>query len=449
MMYYARSDTHYLLYIYDRVRNELVTASNRSVPEEDHIGKVLERSRELSLSRHEHPTYNEETGEGSRGWYNYVFKHPHLAFDGEQFAVFKAIWKWRDDVARQEDESPNFVLGTNNVAEVSRVNPPDVKALHSLLPITAPLARARLKDIWARVQEAKARGGPSLLHFFTSMTPESAPNGKLPKMTVQSSQLPQLEGEEITVVRLPKSHLFGNVPISSRWEVAKESTDNLQGNVPFPWQRFVQDGPADAQIHDDQVAGEAQEAIPAANLTEASSKANTEALENEEFTLKKGRKRKSEEFETSTSSDEESDSASEEEEEEEEEESIADENGKISIVDKAPRRNKKLRRQQRQVKRQEEDEELTQKREAKLARKAKKQEKRKQVQVEKEKKYSAVPFDYTKAASVINASRSQNTPAGKQPKKVFDPYSKTGEDGIKGARKMPPVRGERSATFKK
>src|SRR5687767_12858901 len=133
MLYYARSDTHYLLYIYDRVRNDLVEASDRSDPEKDFIGKALARSKELSLSRrHQHLDFNEETGEGSRGWYDYVLNHAHLAFDAEQFTIFKAIWKWRDYTARKEDESPHFVLGNNYINEIAKSKPPDAKAVHSL-----------------------------------------------------------------------------------------------------------------------------------------------------------------------------------------------------------------------------------------------------------------------------------------------------------------------------
>lgn len=38
MFFYARSDTHFLLYIYDMIRNELVEKSDRSTPETDLIG---------------------------------------------------------------------------------------------------------------------------------------------------------------------------------------------------------------------------------------------------------------------------------------------------------------------------------------------------------------------------------------------------------------------------
>ena len=175
--------------------------------------------------------------------------------------------------------------------------------------------------------------------------------------------------------------------------------------------------------------------------TVETSKANTDAEElDEEFTLKRGRKRKSEPQADDNGSS--SSSASEGSDSEEEEASPGpdDANGVISITDKPPKRSKR----QRKLNKQQQDE-------LQRVRKAKKQEKRRQQQETQKKKYDAVPFDYSKAATVLHAGRG---PSGKaqqtrEPKRVFDPYSKTGDEPLKGARKMPPVRGERSATFKK
>ncbi|TWU78280.1 exosome nuclease subunit [Metarhizium rileyi] len=462
MLYYARSDTHYLLYIYDNVRNELVEASDRSDPERNYINQALERSRELSLSRHENPDFNETTGEGSRGWYNYILKNSHLALNGEQFSIFKALWKWRDEIARQEDESPNFVLGTTNIAEIARVNPPDVKAMHSLLPLTAPLARARLHDIWARVQEAKSRGGPSLMQFFTSLAPESTMRSRLSKFSKQRAELPILEGPDVSIGTMAQSKLFGSMPLSSRWENSRELSTHLESNIPFPWQRFVQissivDGAQEEAV--DQVIEGVQSTVVV-----PTSKTQTEEAD-EEFTLKRGRKRKPEsepdqEDETSSSGESESESESEPEPESksevaaEEDVPIADSNGVIFIEENLPSKSKKQRRADRRQKQTREDLDLPSNRDVELARKTKKQVKRQQnkeeEKKEEKKKYNAVPFDYSKAASVIHANRGQAQQGGqREQKKVFDPYSKTGDNEIKGARKMPPVRGERSATFKK
>ncbi|KHN97186.1 exosome complex exonuclease Rrp [Metarhizium album ARSEF 1941] len=462
MLYYARSDTHYLLYIFDNVRNELIEASDRSDPEKDYINQVLERSRELALSRHENPDYNETTGEGPRGWYNYVLKHSHLALNGEQFSIFKALWKWRDETARQEDESPNFVLGTTNVTEIARVNPPDVKALHSLLPLTAPLARARLNDIWDRLQEAKTKGGPSLMQFFTNLMPESRVTSKMPKLARQRVELPTLEGPDVSVVTLVQSKLFGSMPISSRWEESRGSSTPMDDNIPFPWQRFVRDSTTTDGVQEEEAVSQVVENIPSASET-PNVKAGVEEPD-EEFTLKTGRKRKlesepDEDDETSSSGESEFESKSESESEpqpqpeppanEEEDMSVADASGVISMVDDSSEKSKKQRQLERRQRRKQGNVEIAKKREAKVARKAKKQERR-QGKEEQKKKYSAVPFDYAKATSVMHANRGQGSQSGrKEQKKVFDPYSKTGEDEIKGARKMPPVRGERSATFKK
>ncbi|WP_374759170.1 hypothetical protein, partial [Salmonella enterica] len=53
MLYYARSDTHYLLYIYDKVRNELVMKSDRGNPGTEYIETALQKSKVQSLSRYE------------------------------------------------------------------------------------------------------------------------------------------------------------------------------------------------------------------------------------------------------------------------------------------------------------------------------------------------------------------------------------------------------------
>ncbi|OAQ79297.1 3'-5' exonuclease domain-containing protein [Purpureocillium lilacinum] len=416
MMYYARSDTHYLLYIYDRLRNELIATSDRSRPETDLITRALQRSKDLALSRHENPDYDEATGVGPRGWYNFLLKQSHLGLDGEQFAIFRALWKWRDTLARQEDESPNFVLGTNNLISIARVNPPDLKALHSLLPVTAPLARPRFQEVWELVQEARSKGGPTALRFYSAEGTGPAKSGSAAK-SLLTTQMPALEGE-IAIRSLPQSQLFGSMPISTLWENGRTVRED-EGLVPFPWQRFVQEGPA--QDEDEAVL---EESVPAEETATAVADAMDEDKD-EEFTLKKGRKRKSEAIEE----DEAQESVGEAEEP-----ALEEADGVISIEDEQPKSRKKAH---------------AKKRAEREARKAQKRlEKQQRQQGDQNAEAEEEPFDYTKARSVLHAKQDASTPT-REPKKVFDPYAKTGDDALKGARKAPPVRGERSATFKK
>ncbi|KJZ77592.1 hypothetical protein HIM_02769 [Hirsutella minnesotensis 3608] len=434
MMYYARSDTHFLLYIYDCLRNELIAASNRSDPETDYIGRVLQRSRDLALSRHEHPDYDEETGQGSRGWYNFILKQAHLGFDGEQFAIFRALWKWRDETARQEDESPNYVLGTNHIIGIVRVDPPDVKALHSLLPTATPIARASLKDIWARLQEAKQHGGPSMLHYFAALSSDSSlKSGKPSSSIIHKSALPAFEGD-VTIRSMSRSRLFGDMPISTRWEGADQPVE-VDDVVPYPWQRFVQSTDAARRSIS---GGEIPIPSPLAESDSNARGADPDAMiedQDEEFTLKRGKKRKSEAVEEEISVEDANN----------DEKAHSGSSGVVSTEEEVPVRSMKQRKKDRK---EQVEEEQNGKQDEKAARKARKRLEKEQRKLEKAKKAEEAPFDYSKASSVLHAGRDAGS-ATRGTKKVFDHYAKTGDDGMKGARKAPPVRGERSATFKK
>lgn len=122
MMKYARSDTHFLLYIYDRLRNALLEESSRApTPVEgqdasrveserrnpqEAMREVLERSGETALKLHERDYYDKETGRGAGGWANAAKRGLEKGMIDEQAgAVFKALHAWRDEVAREQDES--------------------------------------------------------------------------------------------------------------------------------------------------------------------------------------------------------------------------------------------------------------------------------------------------------------------------------------------------------
>ncbi|KAI9147711.1 Exosome complex exonuclease rrp6 [Paramyrothecium foliicola] len=447
MMYYARSDTHYLLYIYDHCRNDLIAASTE---EQDRLKQALEESRKLSLSRHEHPGYDEHDGQGSRGWLSYVLSHSHLPLNGEQFAVFRALWKWRDVAARQEDESPYFLLGVNHLAEIARVNPPDAKALHSLLPPTARFARQHFQDIWDEIQATKSKGGPSLLQFLTSQAP-AAVKGGMPRETKTTLQLPGMDAD-VKMARLQTSQLFGDMAISSRWENASAAHDGQESLIAFPWQRFVQD----VTFEDEAAADtQSQPTVAEAPVAQAADSADQSMEEADvEFTLRRGTKRKSDAVEEDTPNSEESSDSDDEDGEEEDPvadptEGIVD--GVIPIMDEAADKklSKKARKAQRKAEQQQQaEQDKAASREARAQQKALRKEKKSKEKQQTQKKYDAVPFDYSKAASVMRPTQAPAAPVQKA-KKVFDPYSKTGENEIKGARKAPPIRGERSATFKK
>ena len=117
MLMYAQADTHFLLFIYDNLRNALLDKSRPSSPSPDgadsppsletnpqrSMRQVLDRSAETALQVYERHVYDSVEGTGSLGYKNFFKK---FRPDNDLLAEkYKKLHKWRDDVARKEDVS--------------------------------------------------------------------------------------------------------------------------------------------------------------------------------------------------------------------------------------------------------------------------------------------------------------------------------------------------------
>jgi exosome complex exonuclease RRP6 len=120
---YARADTHFLLYIYDRLKIDLNTRS--SVPEhlklelkpgfpQGPVGTVLAHSNRTCLQLYEKPVFTETT------YLDYYAKQKDATFTSRQLAVFAGLYAWRDARARELDESPEAVLAKRQLMDLAR-----------------------------------------------------------------------------------------------------------------------------------------------------------------------------------------------------------------------------------------------------------------------------------------------------------------------------------------
>ena len=126
MLAYARSDTHFLLFIYDNLRNALLDRASTRTSESPQsqakisssdldsrgplLREVLLRSEETSLRLHQTENYDEEEGTGPGGWDTMARKWNKVAFTRAahrsiQKSIYLRIHDWRDRAAREEDES--------------------------------------------------------------------------------------------------------------------------------------------------------------------------------------------------------------------------------------------------------------------------------------------------------------------------------------------------------
>ena len=148
---YARSDTHFLLYIYDCIRNDLVERSNG---EHESIQAVLKRSKEKALKRYEYHFYDEDRGQDQGGWYRLLIKLPKQ-FTKEQYSVFRAIHKWRDEVARADDDSTVYVMPNHVLISIARSLPADKATLFRVAQQVSPTMRQRADDLLEVIAKAK------------------------------------------------------------------------------------------------------------------------------------------------------------------------------------------------------------------------------------------------------------------------------------------------------
>ncbi|KAI8599802.1 ribonuclease H-like domain-containing protein, partial [Dissophora ornata] len=144
MLTYARSDTHFLLYIYDRMRNALLDKSNPTT--HNLLRATLQRSSETALRVHEKDIYDAEGGDGPNGWRN-MYSKWNRAFNNMQFAVFKALHAWRDQVARDEDESVKYVLPNSMLFKLADQMPVEATNVLACCNPIPPIVQMHASDI--------------------------------------------------------------------------------------------------------------------------------------------------------------------------------------------------------------------------------------------------------------------------------------------------------------
>ncbi|RUS26800.1 ribonuclease H-like domain-containing protein [Jimgerdemannia flammicorona] len=198
MLKYARSDTHYLLYIYDCMRNELLQKSNQN---HNLLRATLQRSQLTALRRYEKEGYDHEHGEGSNGWRWHLTKN-HRTFNSQQFAVYKAIHAWRDQAAREEDESIMYVLPNHMLFTLSERMPTDSAGVIGCCNPCPPMVRMYASDLGVLISRAKLN--VSVVQKVDTAMPKAVHS----RFDEEAKEEMERDGAEVTVTRLRASALY-------------------------------------------------------------------------------------------------------------------------------------------------------------------------------------------------------------------------------------------------
>ncbi|KAH0609546.1 uncharacterized protein H6S33_013032 [Morchella sextelata] len=218
MFDYARSDTHFLLYIFDNLRNELIARSDPSNPSEDRLQRVLQDSRETALKRYEREPYDAATGLGAAGWFNMVARDNLTPL---QLALFKAVHQWRDNAARAADESTHYTLSRRQLFGIARQAPTDVETLLKVCVPTSHVVRERAKELVELVKSVVANPPDETI---AAAQEASAPEPELEAAPVATVPIIKTDifapaAADAASIQAHKSAFWGPVAgISSRWE---------------------------------------------------------------------------------------------------------------------------------------------------------------------------------------------------------------------------------------
>ena len=126
LMAYARSDTHFLLNIFDKLRNMLIDAKKMS--------HVLNESRNVAVRRFENNTFRPvklassvySVQEKSDPWVP-LSRNYNIPLYLEP--LVKELYYWRDTIARNEDESPRYIMSNQFLANLAMTRPIDASGI--------------------------------------------------------------------------------------------------------------------------------------------------------------------------------------------------------------------------------------------------------------------------------------------------------------------------------
>jgi exosome complex exonuclease RRP6 len=133
-LHYAREDTHYLLYIYDLLRNLLIKKNPRFIKD------VYEKSKIICQKLYKKPYFDDNA-------YQNIYSKSRRTFNIRQLAALKSLYYWRDRIARQEDESTGYVLPNHMLLQISETLPREPQGVRACCNPVPLLVHHNLHDI--------------------------------------------------------------------------------------------------------------------------------------------------------------------------------------------------------------------------------------------------------------------------------------------------------------
>ncbi|KAM0787605.1 hypothetical protein ACM66B_003673 [Microbotryomycetes sp. NB124-2] len=237
MLHYARSDTHFLLDVYDHLRLQLLAKEQKSqtasADPNDELAApplldVYTRSIETSANVFSIPPYDGETGHFESGWLQLLARRQQLKSyataraipslpiktgwgpNEVKLEVLKAVHAWRERVAREQDEGLRYIMSNEGLWSIAEKRPADPVELLKLL------GSARNNGVSEVVRKHKDELVKIVRDVVDKFQAERESSDEV-VVTFQDEGLSRVQGTEVPVVR----------PVAGLWNTdanAKAST---------------------------------------------------------------------------------------------------------------------------------------------------------------------------------------------------------------------------------
>ncbi|KAJ8666846.1 hypothetical protein QAD02_008508 [Eretmocerus hayati] len=145
LMKYARDDTHYLLYLHDILRNALIDMAHGKI---NILKSVYTQSTDVCKKTYIKPLWTEDS-------YLVLYRKSQKMFNNKQLYALKELHKWRDETARLEDDSTNYVLPNHMMLNIVETLPREMQGILACCNPIPPLVRQNLLKIHKMILKAR------------------------------------------------------------------------------------------------------------------------------------------------------------------------------------------------------------------------------------------------------------------------------------------------------
>ncbi len=144
MLKYAREDTHYLMFIYDNLKKELVKTSTEF---DNRLKQVFDKSSLICKKTFKKPVSY------SKGFLTLCQNNSHL--NSRQLKALNDLYRWRDNAAREVDESGEYVLKSFQLLKIAELLPREIYGILALCNPLSHVVQANVHEMCEVIKNAR------------------------------------------------------------------------------------------------------------------------------------------------------------------------------------------------------------------------------------------------------------------------------------------------------